>query len=84
MKPGVVILIVLLSLLFPGCDQKKSSSSGPVVCEFELHNKDTINRRDCKGRRQGKWVKNEFTPSRDAIWKYGDTLYFRDDVLVKQ
>lgn len=81
---------LLLIFLFPGCgdDVKKEDPRklcDSCICQFEFNpgSHDTINRKDCIGRRQGKWVKNKYGNDADTIWKYGDTLYFRNDILQR-
>lgn len=82
-----IILLFVAASTMVCCHNKdssdKSAKNSRCFNSFEVKASDTINRIDCDGKRQGKWIRNKTSSTTDTIWQHGDTLYFKDGILTK-
>ncbi|MGZ3864350.1 MAG: hypothetical protein ACXVPN_03895 [Bacteroidia bacterium] len=80
MKTKILLILSTIGTLLSCSDVKRKTVK---IKSFELspvNGKDTINVVDSKGRKQGIWLT---TKTANSV-SYTDTLYYKDDSLVKK
>lgn len=83
LKPKIMIMynqkiygaFFILSIII-GCENKSKKNCGASFEIIASAPNDTVNRKDCNGMKQGKWVP---TPSNGIK----DTFYYKNDKLLK-
>ena len=72
---SIIALTIILFFIQSCGDKPKADKPCHASFEFKANVHDTVNKTDCDGLKQGKWVPN-------IVNKLTDTTYYRNDTII--